>query len=106
ERVKGTIGYETFPALKIARLAVDKRHQRSGLGTLLIQYAVAKSIHMRDNVCGVRFITLDCFSHRLTYYTSDKIKFTQNKEQSNTGSILKPISLRLDIDEYLNRINI
>jgi GNAT superfamily N-acetyltransferase len=103
ERDNGQIGYETFPSLKIARLAVHKDHQKSGIGKLLIDYAVAKTLNMRENICGVKFITLDCFSHRLSYYTT-KMKFVKNNEQANNGDSSKPISLRLHIDDYLDEV--
>jgi GNAT superfamily N-acetyltransferase len=101
ERDNGQIGYETFPSLKIARLAVHKDHQKAGIGKLLIDYAVSKAILMRESICGVKFITLDCFSHRLSYYTT-KMKFVENNENSNGGDNNKPISLRLHIDDYLD----
>lgn len=103
ERDNGQIGYETFPSLKIARLAVHKDHQKSGIGKLLIDYAVSKAIVMREDICGVKFITLDCFSHRLTYYTT-KMKFVKNNEYTNGGDTSKPISLRLHIDDYLDEV--
>ncbi|MFB5763553.1 GNAT family N-acetyltransferase [Paenibacillus medicaginis] len=100
----GVIGYETFPALKIARLAVHKDFQKCGIGKMLINYAVFKALLMREEVGGVRFITLDCFSHRYSYYTNERIGFIKNKEQVNHSNNQKPISLRLDIDDYLDKL--
>ena len=104
ERNNGLIGYETFPSLKIARLAVHKDHQRKGFGRTMINYAVHKSLELRENTCGVKFITLDCFPHRFEYYTS-KIGFVQNQEAQNPTGTEGIISLRLHIDEYLGSLD-
>ncbi|NUU62617.1 GNAT family N-acetyltransferase [Paenibacillus agri] len=98
ERNNGQIGYETFPSLKIARLAVHKDYQRIGLGKNMIKYAVHKSLQLLEDFCGVKFLTLDCFPHRLGYYV-ETIGFVQNQESSEDL-----ISLRLNIDEYLDRL--
>ncbi|OME41409.1 GNAT family N-acetyltransferase [Paenibacillus odorifer] len=100
---RAQIGYETFPSLKIARLAVHKDKQRTGIGKFLIKYAVHKSLELRDNFCGVKFITLDCFPHRMGYYR-DTIGFVQNQEAQNPNGNDELISLRLHIDDYLNKL--
>ncbi|OMF38409.1 hypothetical protein BK133_02485 [Paenibacillus sp. FSL H8-0548] len=103
ERNNGAIGYEMFPSLKIARLAVHKDYQKHGIGTTLISFAVSKALIMRETVGGVKFITLDCYAHRLSYYTNTKIGFEENLLQTNHGERNKPISLRLHIDNYLDK---
>ncbi|WP_238653544.1 GNAT family N-acetyltransferase [Paenibacillus piscarius] len=103
ERNNGQIGYETFPSLKIARLAVHKDYQKIGLGKNMIKYAVHKSLQMREDFCGVKFLTLDCFPHRLAYYT-DTIGFVKNQESQHPNGSDELISLRLNIDEYLDKL--
>jgi GNAT superfamily N-acetyltransferase len=104
ERNNGQIGYETFPSLKIARLAVHKDYQRIGLGRNMIKYAVHKSLQMREDFCGVKFLTLDCFPHRLGYYI-ESIGFVQNQESQHPNGSDELISLRLNIDEYLDKLD-
>lgn len=99
ERDNGQIGYETFPSLKIARLAVHHEYQQRGLGKLLINFAIYKALEMRNQFCGVKFITLDCFPHRLSYY--ENIGFVKNLEHLNNHNGI--ISLRLHIDDYLEK---
>lgn len=101
ERNNGQIGYETFPSLKIARLAVHHEYQHRGIGKMLIKYAVFKALELRENFCGVKFITLDCFPHRLSYY--EEIGFVRNLENSHK-SRSEIISLRLHIDDFLDKL--
>jgi GNAT superfamily N-acetyltransferase len=101
ERDDASIPYEMVPALKIARLAVDRKFHKLGIGKAFINYAVYKSLMMREEISGVKFITLDCFPHRESYYTN--IGFVMNKVQSNSNKGKKPISMRLHIDNYLDK---
>lgn len=95
--------YTTIPALKIARLAVDTKHQHRGYSKKLLQYAIYQAIKIRES-SGLVFLTVDCYSHRLSFYL-DKCGFTINQVQtvSSTGDV--PISLRLHVDDYLEKIS-
>jgi GNAT superfamily N-acetyltransferase len=99
-QLKSKFSSQITPALKVARLAIDKNFQNKGLAKLLINYAVYKALIMRIEFCGVKFLTLDCFRHRLSYYT-DNIGFKKNDYQGNQGDMDLPFSLSLDIDEYI-----
>ncbi|EFM10713.1 hypothetical protein PaecuDRAFT_2625 [Paenibacillus curdlanolyticus YK9] len=101
EQRSENVPYETIPALKVARLAIHKGFQKMGLGKFLLQYAIHKALIMREEFCGIKFLTLDCFQHRLSYYTDETIGFKQNGNQSHNGDSQVPISLRLHIDNYL-----
>ncbi|MNP60743.1 hypothetical protein D3C76_1558520 [compost metagenome] len=67
----------------------------------MINYAVHIAMEMRQQMCGVKFITLDCFPHRLSYY-KDCIGFVENQEIQHGIQHVNMISLRLNIDEYLD----
>lgn len=52
--------YDTFPALKIGRLAVHKDHQNKGIGKYLFKLAVAIAIESNERLgVGMRFIVVD-----------------------------------------------
>jgi predicted GNAT family N-acyltransferase len=96
------VSYETIPALKVARLAVDYRFHRSGLGKKLLDFSVANALRLTNNFCGVRFLTLDCYAHRLSYYK--QFGFIENEVHNDGKSPHLPISMRLNIFEYLDKL--
>jgi len=60
--------YEFLPAVKIARLAVDTRYRSSGIGSTLVDYAVAM---IQDTVAeniGCRFVVTDAKSEAVNFY--------------------------------------
>lgn len=101
EQDKMGYSYTTIPSLKIARLAVSTDYQHHGIGKLLIQFSVYISIQLRK-LSGVAFVTLDCFKHRLSFYKS--IGFVENVIQPIILPYDTPISMRLDIKEYLSQM--
>nr|WP_284502108.1 GNAT family N-acetyltransferase [Clostridium tertium] len=103
EKQEDSVPYANIPALKIARLAIDKRFQGTSLGELLIRFAVTVAIKIRS-FSGVKFLTVDCYEHRLTYYR-DKVGFKINVNQAPNRQPDNPLSLRLNIDDYLNHID-
>ena len=101
EQDKMGYSYTTIPSLKIARLAVSTDYQHRGIGRLLIQFSVYIGIQLRK-LSGVAFVTLDCFKHRLSFYRS--FGFVENVIQPITLPYDTPISMRLDIKEYLSHM--
>lgn len=60
--------YEFLPAVKIARLAVDTRYRSSGVGSTLVDYAIAL---IRDRIAenvGCRFVVTDAKSEAIRFY--------------------------------------
>lgn len=60
--------YDDYPALRLARLAVDKRHQKSGLGGVLINFILSLA---RDQImphAGCRFLVLDAKPGSVPFY--------------------------------------
>lgn len=103
EKESEKVPYLNIPALKIARLAIDVKHQRMGVGTFLINFAVKTVLELRNSL-GIKFLTVDCYEHRLSYY--QKLGFQENKIQRENRQPDSPISLRLNVDEYVSNLDI
>lgn len=90
--------YKTFAAIKIARLAVDRRLRGQGYGRQMVKWCISL---VKDNIVpivGCRFLIVDSKSNAISFY--EKIGFTvldtpENKQHK------KPLMF-LD----LHRINI
>jgi len=99
EEEEGLI-YANIPSLKIARLGIDKNFQDKKLGKFMIDNAINIALNMR-NFIGVKFITVDCYKHRVSYYKS--LGFVVNKIQKPNRQPDNPLSLRLNIDKYIEK---
>lgn len=101
EREDEDITYGSVPALKIARLAVDTSMMRQGIGKLLIEYSAYQAQLIREH-SGIFFLTLDCYEHRVSFYES--VGFVRNLIQPVTLQYDSPISMRVGMDSYLEKI--
>jgi GNAT superfamily N-acetyltransferase len=66
--------YKTFPAIKIARLLVDKDHRRTEVGATLVRLSLGIA---KDKICpavGCRFVTVDSKKQAVAFYT--RVGFT------------------------------
>lgn len=59
--------YAKYPAIKIARLAVDKRCERRGVGTHLLFAAIGIALSISEHV-GCRYITVDSKKKSVNFY--------------------------------------
>jgi GNAT superfamily N-acetyltransferase len=60
--------YPTFPAVKIARLAVDARYRGLGLGEGLVSFGLGL---VKDQICprvGCRFVVVDSKHESVNFY--------------------------------------
>jgi GNAT superfamily N-acetyltransferase len=82
----GVYDYPDFPAIKIARLAVDRRHREHGLGTQLFDWALAVStIRVMPHV-GCRFLVVDSKQESVGWYTKrgfTMLDTAKNRKQQN-----------------------
>mgnify|MGYP005806360155 CR=1 len=102
ERDELNLTYTTVPAIKIARLAVDSQYQGQGIGKMLIKFAAYMGDKIRQ-MSGLIFLTLDCYEHRVAFYES--VGFVRNIIQPIELKYDSPISMRLAIDTYFEKIN-
>ena len=75
--------YKEYPAIKIARLAVDEKCERRGVGRFLLLAAVGKALKISDEV-GCRFITVDSKQDSIEFYEkSGGFKLIKGCEKRN-----------------------
>jgi GNAT superfamily N-acetyltransferase len=75
--------YKTYPALKIARLAVDMRHRNNDYGTLLVDLAVGTA---KETICpavGCRFVAVDSKRDALNFYLRQGFALLDTPENRN-----------------------
>jgi len=100
------IQYKEYPAIKIARLAVDKKYERRGVGRFLILAAVGKALKISDEV-GCRFITVESKRDSIEFYEkSGGFKLINGYEKRNYPTMyfdvlptikeMKAINMRLE----------
>lgn len=89
-------GYPSYPALKIARMAIDKKYQKKGIGSYIIKIIVGNAWSLHRSGIACRFITVDAYIDAIKFYL--KNGFIKNLIFSKK----EPISMRLDIFNYIN----
>jgi GNAT superfamily N-acetyltransferase len=75
--------YNQYPAVKIARLAVDRRVKRRGIGEALVQLSLGRAM---EHVCphvGCRFVMVDSKKEAVGFY--DRMGFTMLDTPANRG---------------------
>jgi len=72
DRING-YPYQKFPCIRIARLAVDKRFERKGVGRFLLSVAIGKAISISNEI-GCRYITVDSKPESLGFYEKHNFK--------------------------------
>lgn len=88
----------SYPAIKIGRLAVDKKYQKQGVGEFLLGDVFIKALGT-GKVSACRFITVDAYAERKDYYA--KRCFVEN--ETYTVSHRETASLRLDLYHWHER---
>lgn len=76
--------YETLPAVKIARLAVDARYREAGLGKQLVDIAIALATDQISSVVGCRFLVTDAKKPAVSFY--ERNGFTVLDTEENRGN--------------------
>jgi hypothetical protein len=92
EKDKVSLPRNSVPAVKIARLGREKRYKTLMLGKYLVEYIQLQVLKVSEESIGIRFITLDAYPHRVSYYES--IGFLPNLQQDARK---ETVSMRFDI---------
>jgi len=78
---------KSYPAVKLGRLAVDKKSAQLGFGKLILYYI--RETYANDlQTAGCRFITVDAYATATDFYERNGFKFmTQEDEGKNTRAM-------------------
>jgi GNAT superfamily N-acetyltransferase len=80
--------YPSIPAVKIARLGVQKDFQRNGFGRLLLN--LTKVLFVTNNRTGCRLVTVDAYNVAkvLDFYQREGFAFIHNKDANKQTRIM------------------
>lgn len=94
KRVFRKIGmtYRTYPAIKIGRLAIDKRYRKQGIGSYLLKTVISNVLKYSEDI-GCRYITVDAYPRVKDFY--GRMNFKIYSQRKNV------VFMYLDIEEYL-----
>ena len=68
--------YRKYPGVKIARLAVDSRFERKGIGTYLLLAAIGKTLSVCESI-GCRYILVDSKKDSIGFYQKNEFKLVE-----------------------------
>lgn len=68
--------YRQIPAIKIARLATDHAHQRTGCGKALVKYSHAVALRIRTAI-GCRLLVTDALPDKIGWYKTMGFELSQ-----------------------------
>lgn len=96
--------FSSYPAVKIGRLGVANGIQRSGLGTMMMNYI--KKSFIEDNKTGCRFVTVDAYADAIGFYTKQGFKFLteadaklKGKETDDTALMYFDLMILVDSED-------
>ncbi|MEW6183038.1 MAG: hypothetical protein AB1500_07660 [Bacillota bacterium] len=86
EEERDDIPYAVAPALKIARLGVDKSEQGRWFGVFMIEYVKREAKRLRNEL-GIRFVTLDAYLNNVEYYKRFGFVINERNKRKNIISM-------------------
>ncbi|AKB21963.1 Acetyltransferase (GNAT) family protein [Methanosarcina sp. WH1] len=92
--------YRKYPGVKIARLAVDTRFKRRGIGTYLLLAAIGKTLSVCENI-GCRYILVDSKKNSIGFYQKNEFKLVEkykNREFIPMYLNMQPIIAEINIE--------
>ena len=95
------VPYKEYPAIKIARLAVDRGYERKGVGLFLLLAAVGKAFTISNEV-GCRFITVDSKQESVEFYRKYNFKFIKKHERRDYPTMYLDILPIIEETEAVN----
>ena len=72
-----------IPAIKIGRLAIDKKYSKKGLGSHILRNILLSILNLSKTKVGLRFVTVDAYATALNFYVK-KNNFSSRKSDTVT----------------------
>ncbi|HCL57727.1 MAG TPA: GNAT family N-acetyltransferase [Spirochaetia bacterium] len=75
--------YDSYPAVKIGRLGINKNYQGKGIGTAILDYV--KTLFITNNRTGCKFITVDGYNNpkTLDFYIKNGFNYLLSNKKSD-----------------------
>ena len=70
-----------YPAVKIGRLGVSKKYQRSRIGSVILN--AVRTMYVEENRAGCTFITVDALKEAVPFYLKNGFKFLKKSEEND-----------------------
>jgi GNAT superfamily N-acetyltransferase len=80
EKLEESFKIMNIPAFKIARLAIDTKYQKTGIGRILLTTILAEAKKV-SNIIGCRLVTVDSKRESMDFYLKHKFKHTEKSEK-------------------------
>lgn len=84
---------EDVPAIKLARLAVDKNYQKQGVGLNILRWCIGYILECSEMI-AIRFITVDAYPDKVNFY--QRFNFIVNQSRHYLKKSYH-ISMRYDL---------
>ncbi len=93
--------YNSYPAVKIARLGTDKSFQSKGIGSQIISFL--KGFFVVRNKTGCRYLTVDAYNRAetLKFYKKNGFLFLTEKDKNKHTRTMYFLSLCISIHPLL-----
>lgn len=93
------IGRETYPALQISQLAVQKEFQGEKIGTYLCDFCLDRAIRFSERV-GCRFLVLNAIQTAISFYEGYGFKLLPKQEKRREPIMFLNIFSEKQIQNY------
>jgi ribosomal protein S18 acetylase RimI-like enzyme len=86
--------YEVLPAVKIARLAVDKNYRGYGIGKMLMQFVVLLCLDVIVEQVGCRFLITDAKNDAISFYKRCGFTLLDTEDNNNSEHPIMFVDLK------------
>ena len=88
------VKYNSYPAIKIGRMAIHKNFQGKGFGTIIFNFIRDYSKILQKRL-GIRFLSVDSYNDKknLNFYLKNKFEILEKKQYKTT------VPMFFDLDE-------